>query len=175
MELAPLIRFKGQGEDMKELDNFVQLGQISWLWMNSKLHEDWSTRLMSRNTIPPISLGQYEILHGNDGIPVAYASWAYFSEDAELRYIRDPSLIRLEDWNSGDRLWFVDYVSPFSVKHTLALKSVLRERFSDRFARGLRVTPGGKTGRVLTYFGENVPEGWRTTADEQILSHFSDK
>ena len=54
---------------------------------------------MSRNTIPLISLGQYEILHGDDGIPVAYASWAYFSEDAELRYIRDPSLIRLEDWN----------------------------------------------------------------------------
>ena len=71
----------------------------------------------------------------------------------------------------GDRLWFVDYVSPFSVKHTLALKSVLREKFSDRFARGLRVTPGGKTVVCLLTLG-SVPEGWRATADEQILPIF---
>lgn len=160
---------------MNELKNFSHLGQIAWLWMNSNLHGDWSAQLMTRNVIPPISLGQYKIIQDKKGVPVAYASWAFFSEEAEFRYIAKPSQIQLQDWNSGDRMWFIDYVSPFSVRHTLHLKSLLRDQFPDRFARALRVTPKGRTGKVLTYFGENVPESWRATADAQILSHFAER
>lgn len=150
------------------------MGKLSWLWMNSKLHADWSTRLMMRNLIPPVSLGQFEILE-KDGLPVAYVSWAFLSPEAELRYINSPSQIKLEDWTSGDRMWFIDYVSPFSVRHTVELKSILRDRFDHRFARSLRVTPGSEKARVVTYFGKEVEEGWRKTADTQILSHFATK
>jgi cytolysin-activating lysine-acyltransferase len=157
------------------MNAFKELGQISWLWMNSKLHADWSTRLMTRNVIPPISLEQYKIILNGEGLPLAYASWAFFSKEAEFRYIANPSQIQLEDWNSGDRMWFIDYISPFSIRHTLQLKSLLRDSFHDRFARALRVTPEGKTGKVLTYFGENAPDGWRNTADTQIMSHFTER
>ncbi|WP_138465874.1 toxin-activating lysine-acyltransferase [Poseidonocella sp. HB161398] len=157
---------------MKNDQTFGELGQISWLWMNSGLHADWSTRLMMRNVIPPVSLGQYEILR-EGCVPVAYASWAFFSEEAELRYIKTPSAIRLEDWTSGDRLWFIDYVSPFSLRHTLQLKSRLRARFENRFARGLRVVPGATKGRVVTYIGKDISEGWQQTADAQMMSHFA--
>lgn len=160
---------------MDELKNFSLLGQIAWLWMNSNLHGDWSTRLMTRNVIPPINLGQYKIIYGKEGFPVAYASWAFFSKKTEFRYIVKPSQIQLQDWNSGDRMWFIDYISPFSVRHTLHLKSLLRVEFPDRFARALRVTPKGRTGKILTYFGKNVPKGWRATADAQILSYFAER
>lgn len=159
---------------MTHHQNFAAMGKLSWLWMNSKLHADWSTRLMMRNLIPPISLGQFEILE-KDGMPVAYASWAFLSPEAELRYIKSPSKIQLEDWTSGDRMWFIDYVSPFSARHTLELKSRLRGQFGDRFARSLRVTPGCNTARVVTYFGREVQDGWRQSADTQILSHFATK
>lgn len=151
--------------------NFYNLGQIAWLWMNSDLHNAWSTRLLMRNVIPPITLGQYELITEN-GFPVAYASWAFFSADSELRYLLKPSQITLNDWNSGDRLWFIDYISPFSVHHTMRLKNILRSKFSDQFARALRVKAGSNAGRVPTYFGKNAPEDWRKNADFQILSHF---
>lgn len=155
-------------------ENFSDLGRIAWLWMNSNLHDAWSTRLMMQNVIPPITLGQYRII--SDGaFPVAYASWAFFSPEAEQRYIVSPSQIDIKDWSSGDRMWFIDYISPFSPKHTLRLKSELRDLFSNRYARALRVRPDGVEGRVLTYSGEDAPDGWRDRADAEILSHFAER
>lgn len=153
---------------------FSELGRISWLWMNSSLHATWSTQAMMRNTIPPVSNGQYKIVMEGE-FPVAYASWAFFSADAERRYILKSSQIQLEDWCSGERMWFIDYISPFSLRHTLKLKSLLRNSFPDTYARALRVQPGNDTGRVLTYFGREAPEGWRQRADIEILSHFTEK
>ena len=155
-------------------DNFYDLGRIAWLWMNSNLHGNWSTRLMMRNVIPPVSSGQYRVIM-EGGFPVAYASWAFFSAEAEKRYILNPSLIDIHDWNSGDRMWFIDYISPFSTKHTLRLKSELREIFPKRYARALRVSVDSEEGRVLTYFGTEAPDGWRKQADAEILSHFAER
>lgn len=127
---------------------------------------------MTRNVIPPISLGQFRII-SNGTFPLAYASWAFFSPDAELRYIANPSKIDIKDWVSGDRMWFIDYISPFSPRHTLQLKSELRKMFPNRYARALRVHPDSQEGRVLTYFGKNPPDGWRAKADHDMLSHFA--
>ncbi len=154
-----------------EPQNFTNLGYIAWLWMNSKLHQKWSSRMMLRNVIPPISLAQFKII--SDGVhPLGYASWAFFSADAELRYIANPSDIEIGDWNSGSRLWFIDFISPFSPKHTLRLKSELREMFHGRYARALRVHTDLKEGRVLNYIGYQAPSGWREQADQEMLSHF---
>lgn len=150
---------------------YDELGQVAWLWMNSSLHANWSTRMMMRNVVPPIANAQIKIIRDGD-FPVAYASWAFFSDEAELRYIANPSQIKLEDWRSGERLWFIDFVSPFSARHTLKLKSQLRERFPDRYARALRVKPPSETGKVMTFFGEDAPKGWRREADAQMRSHF---
>lgn len=153
-------------------DKLADLGKISWLWMNSRLHAPWSTQAMMRNVIPPISHGQCRILVENE-FPVAYASWAYLSEEAERRYILQPSQIRLEDWTSGNRLWFIDYVSPFSLRHSFHLNRLLRQDFSDRYARAFRVQSGKENGRIMTYRGVNAPENWRALADCEVMAHFS--
>ena len=152
--------------------NFTDLGHIAWLWMNSRLHGGWSTRLMTRNVIPPISLGQYRIVFDGD-FPVAYASWAFFSPQAELRYIANANQIDIKDWSSGDRMWFIDYISPFSTRYTRRLKSELRAMFSGRYARALRVQPEVDKGVVVTFHGAEMPDGWRVKADTEVLSHFA--
>lgn len=157
---------------MTDMTAFDRLGKLAWLWMNSPLHASWATRIMMRNLIPPISIGQYKMLEKGD-FPVAYASWAFFSEDAERRYILHPSRIELEDWTSGDRMWLIDFISPFSTRYTIKLKNGLRESFPDRYARALRVHPGGTVARVSTYTGGHVSEGWRARADAQVLSQFA--
>jgi cytolysin-activating lysine-acyltransferase len=93
---------------MSATDNFYDLGRIAWLWMQSSLHQKWSTRLMMRNVIPPVSSEQFKLISEGE-LPVAYASWAFFSAEAEKRYIINPQLIDINDWNSGDRMWFIDY------------------------------------------------------------------
>ena len=157
---------------MSDKDKFTDLGAISWLWMSSNLHKSWNIQLMMRNTLPALKLKQYHIIFRGEK-PVAYCSWAFFSKEAERRYILDPNAIRSSDWDSGDRMWFIDYISPFSTRETLRLKSELREQFHDRYARSLRVKPGEKKAKILTFFGEDVPKGWHNEANAQMVDQFS--
>lgn len=77
-----------------------QLGKLSWLWMNCPLHREWSLEAAARFLIPPIRLNQIEIIE-RDGMPVAYCSWAWLGEAAEIRYMIDSTDININDWN-GD-------------------------------------------------------------------------
>lgn len=126
---------------------------------------------MMRNIIPPVKLRQYKII-SNGTVPLAYASWAFLSPDAERRYIFDPSMIELADWNSGDRMWIIDFISPFSIKHTFKLACELRALFPERHARALRVSDNNEAAQVHTYRGNGTSNGWRQKADAEIFSNF---
>lgn len=135
---------------------FEQLGKLSWLWTNSSLHREWGVEVFARFLIPPITLGQIEILERN-GMPVAYCSWAWLSEAAEIRYMLDPSDIRVEDWTGGDRLWFADWVAPFAAADSWHLRSIMAARFPNEVARAIRVKRGSKTARVMEFKGSQLP------------------
>lgn len=137
------------------MNKFDALGQASWLWCNSILHSEWPVSGIAQYLIPPIERGQYEIITV-EGLPVAYCTWAFFSKSAEAKYLLDPSSIDLSAWTSGDRLWFIDWVSPFSNAHTLALKNAMGRRFEGTLARALRVKPGRKVARVMEFKGATI-------------------
>lgn len=147
------------------------LGAMVWLLMHSTLHKGVTTRVLMRNTIPPIALKQYVIIY-DDGYPVAYVSWAFFSAESERKYIHEPSMLDPKDWNSGERLWFIDFISPFSYRHTVALKSWLKKNFPGRYARALRVKPDDSVGKIHTYAGSDLPDDWKDGADQEILAGF---
>lgn len=132
------------------------LGKLSWLWMNSPLHRDWTVASASRFILPPITLNQIHVLE-RDGLPVAYCSWAWLSEEAEVRYLLDPSAIEVSDWKSGDRLWFADWVAPFSAADSWALRSQMAARFPYEVARAIRVKSGKERARVMEFKGSRLP------------------
>ncbi len=131
---------------------FEPLGKIAWLWMNSPLHRPWTVDLQRHFILPPVMLGQYELLE-REGMPVAYASWAWVSHEVELAYIRNASRLPLDAWHSGQRLWFVDWVAPFGKQDSLTLRSRLARRFHDQVARAIRVKTDRKTARVMEFVG----------------------
>lgn len=131
---------------------FEPLGKIAWLWMNSPLHEHWTVELQRHFIVPPVTLGQYELLE-RDGRPVAYASWAWVSPEVEIGYIANASHLPLSAWTSGERLWFVDWVAPFGKQDSLALRSRLARRFHDQVARAIRVKRDRTSARVMEFVG----------------------
>lgn len=158
--------------DSKDTEqNISTLGAMIWLLMHSELHKRVTTRVLMRNTLPPIALRQFKIIYAQ-GYPVAYASWAGFSQASEKKYINEPMLLDPKDWNSGDRMWFIDYVSPFSYHHTLQLRSWLRTYFHGRYVRALRVRPGNPVGKIHTFAGRGLPENWKEGADQEIFKNF---
>lgn len=134
---------------------FSVLGKLAWLWMSSRLHRGWSNELLCQFLLPPIAKGQYHLIE-RDGLPVAYCSWALLSEASELEYMADPARLKLENWNDGDRLWFVDWVAPFSSRDTWELKRLIGQKFPDQVARAIRVKPSSERARIMEFHGKKI-------------------
>lgn len=112
------------------------LGASVWLWMHSNKHREIPLQVLSTLLLPAIKQQQF-ILISEHGKPVFYLSWANMSAAAEARYIRNPSFsMPQDDWNSGDRMWVLDWVAPFG--HTPVIsKLIKRYLLADRCMRSL--------------------------------------
>ena len=109
---------------------FESYGKILWLWSQSATHRGWPTYLQTRFVVPAIFHRQYYILEEN-GFPVAYFSWALLDLKTEKKYLLNPNSLETEEWKSGDRFWFMDYISPFSSNHTRKLNLEITKLFPD--------------------------------------------
>ncbi|WP_249672142.1 toxin-activating lysine-acyltransferase [Pseudomonas abieticivorans] len=112
------------------------LGCAVWLWMHSKAHRDMPLHALNKLLLPALRQRQF-MIGSQQGRPVFYVSWSYFSAEAERRYLDNAALELPEhDWNSGERMWFHDWVAPFG--HSTQVARLLQRRFfTDRCMRGL--------------------------------------
>lgn len=94
-------------------------GSAVWLLSHSRVHRQQPLWALGRTVLPAIELGQYALVleRGTEAStqrPVGYLSWAMLNPEAEARYVQNPiNGLAAADWNSGERLWYVDYVVPF--------------------------------------------------------------
>ena len=142
----------------KSQEIYKRYGEMAWLWANSELHLNWSVRTQALLTIPPVKLNQFLILYDSERNPAAYCSWALFDATAEADYILNPGQIKPNSWNKGDRLWFVDFVSPFSRLYTLKLRRELSLLFPTSVGTALRVKPKQEIGKIITFNGGSLSE-----------------
>lgn len=150
---------------------FSAVGKIAWLWMNSPLHRPWTVDLLSRFVLPAIESDQYLLIE-KDGFPVAYCSWAFLTQNAEVKYLIDPSHISAQDWVGGDRLWFVDWVAPFSSADSIAMKNQLVEMFPHSLARAIRVKRDKTNARVMEFRGRQLEANEATALLNQYYAEF---
>ncbi len=131
-------------QDWSEAEAF---GSAAWLWLHSSFHRDAPVHALGPMVLGAIKHRQF-ILGIEDGQPVFYLSWAGFDEAAEARYLRRLPVFMLDaDWQSGDRLWILDWIAPFG--HTRRMSHLLKhELWRDRCAyclyhrgdeRGMRI------------------------------------
>jgi len=62
--------------------------------------------------LPPLALKQYR-LFTKASRPVAFASWAYVSEEVETRLKAGQTKLKPAEWRSGNRCRIVDVVAPY--------------------------------------------------------------
>ena len=150
-------------------------GAAVWLWMQVPRHRQLSIKNLEKRLLEPIQQGQY-VLACNDPIhrqrdPVALLLYACLNARAESRYLRDPSTpLAPGDWRSGDRLWLIDWVSPFG--QSLPLRHRMLELFARQTARSLQRHPQWNASRVKTWLGDtcsgDAARAW--WAERPILS-----
>lgn len=112
------------------------LGSAVWLWLHSACHRDIPLHALNALLLPAISHRQF-ILGRQNGRPVFYVAFSNLSLEAEARYLSQPAIcMPAADWNSGERIWFNDWVAPFG--HSVPVSRVLqRHFFANRCGRAL--------------------------------------
>lgn len=111
------------------------IGYVTWLCSQSQGHRQLFIQDMEWRLFPPVILRQYKLRIDDKvgGLPTAYASWAFLSEEIEGSY-RKSHKLRPGDWRSGDRLWLVDCIAPFGGAAAL-LEELYCEIHRDRETR----------------------------------------
>ncbi|WP_446027576.1 toxin-activating lysine-acyltransferase [Lelliottia amnigena] len=131
------------------------LGAAVWLWMHSKTHRNAPLHTLPTVLLPALKHRQF-ILASEAGKPVFFMSWLALNEESERRFLNDsPLLLSHADWNSGDRLWFEDWIAPFG--HSAVCRRLLQHHlFPARCARYLHHQGEHRGLRIKTFRGIQV-------------------
>lgn len=116
-------------------------GPVLWLYLHAPSHRHLFFADAEWLVLPPLVLGQSKV-YLKDDAPLAYASWAWVSNEVEQRLLKGQTRLAPADWKSGDRLWLVDLVAPFGGADDI-LDDLRRHAFPGRPLRGLVPTADG--------------------------------
>jgi len=130
---------------------FQLLGEVTALCMNSALHSKYRINDIANNFLPPINLDQFRIYKKGD-MPIALVTWAFLDEETESKYINEQYDLRLNDWNKGNRLWFIDFIVTGDVMQKVE-HDLRHNLFPDKMGKALRADETGKVNHVQEYYG----------------------
>lgn len=148
-------------------DPMRAFGMAAWLWTQSSMHRRWPVQLLASSIWPAVHHRQFLLARDKDSRPIAYVSWALFNEASERKYLRDPNSIEYDDWKSGNRIWFIDWIAPFGNVRAVARK-IENDIFPDSAGHSLHVKEGSDTGRIIDHFGKNVSLEQKQLAVDQL-------
>ncbi|AHY59911.1 toxin-activating lysine-acyltransferase [Stenotrophomonas rhizophila] len=132
------------------------LGQIVWLLSQSALHRELKLKDLEWSFMPPVLKEQFRVFRFGtlpplpglqdaspafsgltqqalEQLPLGVAIWANLSEVAE-RKLEQGQRLELEEWNSGDRLWLIEFVTPFATPGNGLAEAMLTDLLTGPFA-----------------------------------------
>ena len=136
-------------QSLKILKRLPAMGPVIMLYLQSSHRRFHFISDLEWLLLPPLVSGQCKLYMKNE-YPISFVSWAWLNEDAEKRLFQSGGKLRPGDWNSGDRLWLIDIVSPFG-----GVDNVLNDLRKNEFAgKAIRIAApdpesGGITAREL--------------------------
>jgi hemolysin-activating ACP:hemolysin acyltransferase len=112
---------------------------------------------------PAVRLNQIAFLFNSKGSPVAFATWAFVTDEvAQLLQTNPDYRLDLSEWNEGDQLWLVDFVAPFGDARNLIRKIRVACLPGSWRVRGIRRYAAGKMSRVVDFGLAAIPRTHET-------------
>lgn len=157
--------------DVPGFDKVAVMGNVLWLMTQSGAHKYLMFSDMDWMLVPPVALQQYRLWRGPvptqpgqeapppgspqaanaPQAPLAFASWAFLTPEAEERLRNDGvRAITEDDWNAGDQAWLMDLIAPFGGIED-AVKELKEVVFPDRTIKTIRPGLGGQGISVVEF------------------------
>lgn len=131
------------GAGSRPLDKISAVSNAVWLMTQSAPHKHLFVTDLEWLLMPPVAAGQFRLWRKDDK-PLAFATWAFLSEEAEQRLIAGRGKLPPAAWNSGDAPWLMDLVAPFGGREEV-LRDLKAAVFPERPLKSLRP---GKDGAI---------------------------
>ncbi len=105
----------------------LNLGYIVELFSNSKYHVKCPIDYFIASVVPALRYNQFKIFFSGFR-PVAYVSWAKLSSEIENKFKNGDYFLKMEEWQSGDNIWLVEFISSDSNLDYEQLMKKLKEK-----------------------------------------------
>jgi len=126
-------------DSQSQLHVSVCLGALMQILMSTE-RQNFKLVSIIVQTLPAVRLNQVCVHRNVRGEPVAYAMWAFLSEEVAAEMRADPGrILHYSEWNEGLELWIIDFVA--LPGFALPLATQLRRGI----LRGLRKAHGVRT------------------------------
>ena len=80
-------------------------------------YKDTTREELFYHILPSFKLNQYKIHKNGDNV-IAFTNWAFLNKEAE-NYYTTTGEIKPEAWNSGDKVWHVDFICVKDVRKVM--------------------------------------------------------
>jgi cytolysin-activating lysine-acyltransferase len=112
----------------------LPLKDLEWSFMPALMHEQF--RIFRFGPLPGLDPSKISIpgfdKNALEMLPLGVAIWAKLSEEAERKLEKGERLAPGE-WNSGERVWLVELISPFSTPQNKLQDAMLLDLMSGPF------------------------------------------
>lgn len=131
------------------------LGSCMWLWQYVPTLKNAPLGYLMCRVVPFLQHRQFAVFIESDRV-IGYVSWAYLNEETEKKYIKSQGLpLEVDEWKSGNRLWIIDWFSPFG--HTRHIKNLIENYlFPEDGMRSLYHRGREKGLKVMTFKGRHM-------------------
>lgn len=125
------------------------MGQIVWLLGHAPGYQDAELDRIEALFFRPLMLDQLRVFT-RQGRPIGLVAWAHLNAEAEARYLAT-GIVGPEDWRSGSRFWFTDFLAPFGEVAGLTRAACAFITPRDHIAHGTRRGDDGTVRRITRH------------------------
>jgi len=113
------------------------IGAATLLAMRSPSHKYFFNSDLEWMILPAILHKQFMLFRNNKNNPLALIVWAKVSEEVEKTMLSGAIKLRPQDWNSGDKIYIIDVITPFNATKDF-LKQLQEKQFKGEEVKILR-------------------------------------
>ena len=126
------------------------LGSITWLMFHSPLYRAYSIAMLEARVLPSLMHNQFRY-YEMQGQPIGFLNWCWLSPEIEAQFETGQYQLSPNEWKSGDRLWFPEFIAPFG--HAKTMVKDIRKNILPKGtpAKALRVRADGTLRAIAHY------------------------
>jgi len=150
------------------LDHYTCAGYALELLAQSEYHKQYAMgQYLRAEILPALWHKQARFYVSEEGMPTALVTWAWLSKEVEQDLHTTGRALTDEEWHSGDRLFFNDWITPYGNIRE-AMKDMTHNIFPNHTATSIRRKQDGSVNKINRWTGINLRNNRNQNSNDSL-------